>query len=206
MDEAAVTDLLGQAAKVVAGANLPDDLRVAAFEKAVDLLAEPRRTEATRTTPPAGQPPKPGSPAPPATPDEQKGSIEAALRTLDVDAAVLAKVVAIEKSVPTLVVVPSALGSEARPAMRKLILVLTAVRQAGGWEELTDPEVIRAALKHYPRHYDVNNFGNAIRGLEDSIRNTGGREFKLKMLPAGYADAAVVIKELASPKPTKATS
>jgi len=204
LDETAVKDLLGRAAKVVAEANLPDDLRVAAFEKAVDLL-DPRRSEVIRPAAPGGPSPKAGAVPAPAG-GERKGSIEAALRTLDLDAEVLAKVVAIESDVPTLVVVPSALPSEARPAMRKLILVLTAVRQAGKWDELTDPDVIREALKQYPRHYDRNNFANALAGLEDSIRSTGGRDSKLKMLPTGYTNAAITIKELASPKPAKATS
>jgi hypothetical protein len=197
VDEAKVGDVIAAANRVVEAANLPDDLRATAFAKAVDLLAgsvaaPPKPAAATPDAPGGDSGGRSEKPAGKGT----AGSLDAAARTLKIERSVLDAVVAIENGQPVLQVSPASLESKARPAMRQIILVLTAVRQAGGWDDQTDSDVIKKQMDaHYRGQYDAKNFTNAITDQKDSLRNAGGG--KLKMLPSGFPAAAKMIREMA---------
>jgi hypothetical protein len=190
VEEAKISELLAEASRVVDAANLPDDLRATAFAKAVDLLTGAGGDAAARH-----QAKPQGSGAGGAEPAATTGSLDAAALTLKIDRATLDTVVGIENGQPVVHVPPSALATKPAPAMRQLILVLTAVRQGGGWEDVTNGDVLKKQLStHHKGHYDSNNFWNAVGRANDSIRNTGG---KLKMIPAGYTAAGTLITALA---------
>lgn len=203
MDEAKVIEVLAAANRAVDAAKVPGDLRAAAFAKAVDLLAgggggDPSsgRTPRPRARSRQQTAKRPAANAPGAAATfAGTGSLDAAAETLKIDRATLDAVIGIENGQPVVHVKPSELEKNARPAMRQLILVLTGVRQAGGWDEQTDGALLQKQLStHHKGHYDSNNFWNAVGGVSDSIRNTAGR---LKVIPAGYTAAATMITALA---------
>jgi hypothetical protein len=202
VDETKASQLLAAANRVVDAAKVPDDLRATAFAKAVDLLADDDRAETVRSPAPRGrsrsrQQAKTRTTHEPSDtpPQTSTGSLDDAADTLKIDRATLDVVIGLENGQPVVHVKPSDLEPKAKPAMRQLILVLTAVRQAGGWDDQTDGDVLKKQLStHHKGHYDSNNFWNAVGGLSDSIRSTGG---KLKMIPAGFTAAATVITVLA---------
>jgi hypothetical protein len=204
VDEAKVIEVLAAANRAVDAAKVPADLRPAAFAKAVDLLAGGGGSDPLsggRTARPRSRSrqqaknPAPKAPGAGVTTFVGTGSLDAAAETLKIDRATLDAVIGIESGQPIVHVKPSELEKNARPAMRQLILILTGVRQAGGWDEQTDGALLQKQLStHHKGHYDSNNFWNAVGGVSDSIRNTAG---KLKVIPAGYTAAAAVITALA---------
>lgn len=202
MEEAKVIEVLAAANRAVDAAKVPGDLRASAFAKAVDLLASGGGDASSDLRPRPRSRPRPQA-AKRAAPDKPgaggtftgTGSLDGAAEILKIDRTTLDAVIGIENGQPVVHVKPSDLEARPRPAMRQLILVLTAVRQAGGWDEQTDGALLQKQLStHHKGHYDSNNYWNAVGGVSDSIRNTTG---KLKMRPAGYTAAATVITALA---------
>jgi hypothetical protein len=188
-DMADVSAILTAAAKAVEEANLPDDLRQAGFQKAIDLLT--RGTEAG---------PAPAIPAIHA-PTETGGR--------DLLAKIAARLRLTEQIVSDVyeetdgaidVIVPAA-RFEARkaPAAKQIALLVAAARQGAELEEWTDVDQIRHFAEEYKK-YDPNNFAATLKEMDDVFRvKQTGRTITLKLSRPGWDKAAELVQAVASP-------
>jgi hypothetical protein len=197
-DNGKIEEVLRGAQAAVEAAGVATEFRAIAFEKAVELLAADVGL--------AGAPTPPGakaSPPPPPPGDREQatlaGSLEKIAERLRIDRALVEHVYEEHDGDLAVVIPASRLSDRPRPAMRELILLTAVGRQAGGWDGNATPvATLRAVCAHYGgRHYDENNFPNALSDLSDYLRKTGRRrDATVRVLPAGYTRGAAQITEL----------
>lgn len=187
-----VSELLALARQEMEEADLPNDLRVAAFEKAVDLLSK------GHTAKPAAQDEEAGKS------DAQKGAIGDGL---------LAKVAAKLSRSPQdvaqvfyedgeeigLSVASTALDKKKKAGTRQVAVLVAAARQASGIDNdgWTDSGVVREACEHYGK-YDQANFAATLAGMDDVfvVKKDGqSRKVKVKVKVPGFERAAALVDE-----------
>src|SRR5437660_10217428 len=126
-------DILVDALRAVEAADIPDDLRGAAFAKAVDLIS-------SRPHGPVSQPAAPAS----AVEDPSGSGLDRIAAKLAVDAEVASQLYYIADGQLEVVVSPGRLAAKASPATKELALLVVAGRQAAGIDaEWTGVDEIR---------------------------------------------------------------
>jgi hypothetical protein len=199
VDHTTAKDIAEAAYKAVTEAGIPEPLQEVAFGKAFDLLSGDASAPAAPASPGApGAPdtPKPSTPAKPTS----GASLNNIAAKLGLGIETVEKVYGVAGEELEIVVPTSSLTQKARPAMRELILLTAAGRQAGGWDEgSTDVPELRVVCEHYGgKYYDGNNFGNAIKDQHDHLRTSGKRKgMTVRVLPAGYTAGAELVKKMA---------
>lgn len=193
MDE--IEARLRQARELIDKAELPTDLRAVGFRWVLNQSAqsaaapgskrggEGEHDAATRWLDKSGG-----------------ASLDRAATRLNITAAELDRLFAVEGDKIATTIPPSRLSQTKRPAMRELILATAAVRQAGGWEAETNVQGLREICEEYgSRYFDGNNYNNAVNGLADELRKVPSPQgLALKVTPTGYASAAILLKRLAA--------
>lgn len=185
------SELLRQAVKAVEDAEVPDDLRVAAFERAVELLSGlaspgialvPARSSAAVSTASA----VPG------------GLFDQAAQRLGVPREVLEDVFHTDGDEIGIGLAASRFDKSKSGGTRQLALLVAAARQAAGLEEWTSTGVIREVCRDYGK-FDSANFASTIRGMGDVFNFRGrGHQLDVKLTRPGYERAGELLQGLTS--------
>lgn len=183
-----VEDVLREAAVAVEAAKLPDDLRSAAFAKAVDLIAGGGAPAVSEVTPTAKAETKK------AAGDQDPLSMIA--KRFSVTRELADEAFAIEDGEPSLAVARTKLANSDKGASRQIAVLVAAARQAAGMEEWTESSVIRDAAASYNR-FDPNNFANTVGSLEDDFSFSGkGQSRRVKVRRDGFKKAGALVQQL----------
>jgi hypothetical protein len=185
-----VKQLMKDAVKAIEEANVPDDLRVTAFEKSFDALLG--ATEAK------GVPAELEEPAPPArrTAPTAGPSLASIASRLGVDGELVDEIFYEDGDFLALALAPSRFDPRKAAATQQIALLLAAGRQAGGWEEWTAVGVIREVCRDYGR-FDVANFATTIKRMGDVFNFRGrARQLEVRVTRPGYEQAADLVRAL----------
>jgi hypothetical protein len=176
-----ISDILAAAARDVESARLPEELREAAFVKAVEL----------RSGGLAGGPAE-------TLADGPSGQLAAVAEKLRVDPETVSQVVEITSEGVEIIVSPSLLPRQKAAATRDVALLVTATRQAAGFDEgWTDTELIREQCRNLGV-FDSANFATEVAHLGAFLNFKGsGRTRKVRANLRGFEQAGMRMRELA---------
>jgi hypothetical protein len=178
-----ITEILRQAADVVAAANLPKDFHSVAFGKAVDLIAGiDNSVPSTKSR------------------DEAAGdSVDVLQRIaakLSVDSDMIGEFFEVDDGEVRLTVAPSKLEAPKSKGAKQIAVLLSAARQAAGIEDWTETKIIREVVDDYGK-FDSGNFATALNELGDYLSFSGtSRNRKVKMRKAGFEHAGQLLVSL----------
>jgi hypothetical protein len=183
-----VTRVMKETVKAVEDADVPDDLRAAAFEKAFDVLVGRTAAEAkpsAEVTPPIRRGGPEGGPA--------LGGIAS---RMSLDAELVNEVFYVDGESFGLALASSRFERSKAPATQQIALLVAAGRQAGGWDEWTRTSEIRDVVREYGR-FDPANFATTVRRMADVFSFRGkGRELEVRVTRPGFERAGDLIREL----------
>jgi len=178
-----VQTILTEALKAIENANVPTELRVVAFGKAVDLVAG-RDPHATRPRV-----------LPSGTPLVGEAPLSRLATRLKLDVVVLADVYHDSGTELELVVSPQKLSTAKSKATKEIALLVAAARQSQG-EEWSYTDVIRKTAEDYKR-YDSPNFASALSEMKSEFNVRGSaRKRELKLTRPGWEAAAALVTGL----------
>ena len=171
--------LLADAVAIVEAANIPQDLRPVAFEKALELILSSQTNTDHKSDS--------SSPSQASSNLSDWGSILSTATNLDL--------LALEEiyfpgneGEPLVGVNPTGLGNNAAERTRKTILLLVAARQIGKIEDTTSAEVLREECKRLGV-YDQTNFGTTLGNLRNWFNFTGSGSSRVARLKPSGRDA-----------------
>lgn len=179
-----LADALRQAADLVEAADLPEDLRAAAYRKVLDLIvaapATPRGRAEGPMLPAAGEP-----------------AAEVA-RKLDVRVETVREVFEFGNGDVSLIFAPSRLPRQKAAATRQIALLVTVARQVSGLDvEWTDIDHARDQCREFGV-LDPANFATEIARMGSVFSLKGaGRNRQLRVNRRGLEEAAEIIRALA---------
>jgi hypothetical protein len=179
---------LRAAAAAVEAAATPDDLRGAAF-----VVAFLDKQKSSRGGLEADEEEPPESALP---------SVSRAMRKLEIDEMLIERVYDFSVEGGSLVIPRRALPESKRRAMRYVIQLVAAGRQASGFEQWTSARVVRDACEERGV-LDSGNFGHVLNDLDGegiTIRGRGSKR-ELKMNAAGFEATGLLISQLLSTSP-----
>jgi hypothetical protein len=179
-----------EAVKVVEQAGVPEDLRVAAFEKSFEALighggvSSSVEAQANVARPTVTEGPSDGP------------SLAAIGARLGLDEALAEEIYQVDDSGPGLILAQSRFHATKAAGTQQIALLLAAGRQAGGWEEWTSVAPIRAAARDYGR-FDPANFATTIKRMGDVFGFRGkGRKLEVRVTRPGYDRAGLLARDL----------
>lgn len=193
----AVADILAEAIAAVNAADVPPELKEAAFSKAVDVIMA-RHTAETSGQMETGES-NHAAPAPPPraaaiTAGDLVGLIATRLR---MDRETVAEVFDVADGKIDVIVPPRKLAPGKAPATKQLATLVAAARQGADIEEWTEADEIRRFVEDFKR-YDSANFASTLKEMDDifRIRQTG-RKISVKLGRPGWNRAAELVATLA---------
>jgi hypothetical protein len=175
-----------EAVKAVEEADVPEDLRATAFEKAFEALIGVGQSAAG-----------PISREPAAHLATAEGpSLAGIASRLGLDQALAEEVFYVDGDTLGLALAPSKFSPKKAAATQDIALLLAAGRQAGGWDEWTQVGHIRAACRDYGR-FDAANFATTVRRMANVFSFRGkGRQLEVRVTRPGFEQAANLAREL----------
>lgn len=185
------TDVLRAAKEAVKEAEIPDDLRVIAFEKAIDLVSGGISRVNGKASDVGSTPHEemPGSDA--------DSALHRLARKLKVDVELVGDVFHEEDGGLRVVVGAGKLARGKKGATQQLALLVAAARQATGTEEFTVVDRVREIAEEY-RRYDAANFARTISEMTDEFNFRGSaRQREIKVSRPGWEAAARLVTQLA---------
>jgi hypothetical protein len=186
----AVTDAIRSAHEAVDAAGVPQDLRVAAFEKAAGALLA--------AAGPPGSSTEPGDPDTGTDPDPDS-AVGRAAQKLHVEEAQVSRVLDFDEDGVHVLPRRSQFSSKKSEAIQQVALLVVAGRQAGGLdpEGWTHQGQVRDATEALGVD-DRKNFAVHLKRL-DGVRTRGsGRTGELKMNAVGFEAAGELLRRLAA--------
>lgn len=197
-DKGEIAAILAEAIGAVNDAEVPPELREAAFSKAVDVIMSKRiaETGGRMETAPSNHAVTGtlGRAAPAAAGDDLLGRIANRLR-LGRD--VVAEVFDVQDGKIDVIIAPRKLDSGKAPATKQLATLVAAARQGAEIEEWTDANEIRRLVEDFKR-YDQANFASALKEMDDIFRvKQSGRKLSLKLGRPGWDRATELVARLA---------
>jgi hypothetical protein len=182
-----VRKMMKEAVKAVQEADVPDDLRVVAFEKSFDALIGGSDTAA----PPAQE----DDSRPLAVPMDGP-SLAAIASRFGVDRGSIDETYYVDGEALGLAIAPARFQRTKAAATQQVALLLGAGRQAGGWDDWTAVATIRSACRDYG-FLDEANFATTIKRMGDVFSFRGrGRQLEVRVTRPGYERAADLVREL----------
>lgn len=187
-------DVLTKAAQAVEEAGVPKDLRVVAFQNAIDML----RSGVSGAPAPdsrAGA----GSSAGTERAQERAGAalVDRIANRLGVPVdAVEAVFDDADPTRPGLVLPSAALDSRKAAAAKQIGLLIAAARQAAGLDEWTDVDELRRVVEDYNR-YDSGNFASAIREIEAIRIRKENNKIQIQLRRPAWDNATALVRSLA---------
>jgi len=186
-----LTEALKRAAEIVDEAKIPDDLRSAAFQKAVDTLMAPApETPAARGS----------AAAAPSTTASPRGGLLAISQKLGLSVDVVDEVFQVADGTLDVILGYSRIASGRAAGARQIAVIVAAGRQAAGLDGdgWTPVSAIREICKEFNK-FDQANFATTIVEMDQwfSVSGTGASR-KVKLTRAGWEHAAQLVSELTS--------
>jgi hypothetical protein len=185
------TEVLKAAAQAVTESGVPEKYHVAAFTKAVDLIAG---------FPSASGRSGPTTTGPEGRPERGKASgrlLELIAGKLAVDIESVREVYADKDGDLDLVLSPTKLEAKKGPATEQLAILLAAGRQAAGLDEWTETATIREFAESFKR-FDAGHFARVIKGMGETFRySDAGQKLKVQLSRPGWEQATALVKKLA---------
>jgi hypothetical protein len=176
-----LTNILAEAAKVVDEAGVPEDLRAAAFQAAVQALT----AEGEGSGDPSG-----------ATPQATEGPLASIAATLGLELPLVADVYFEDGDRLGIGVAASKLERGKSAGARQLALLVAAGRQAGGYEEWTPSSEIRHVCDDFGR-FDSSNFASTLADMGDVFQIRGSRQQReVRLKRPGLEAAGQLIRKL----------
>jgi hypothetical protein len=191
MNQSDLEHILKQALAAIDAAGVTPELREAAFNKSMDLLASP---SSAPTPPPLAKSSAQAGQQHPGV--EQQGTkFQIIAEWLRVDAPTIDAVFDVVDGELELALPTAALPKARSKATEEIALLLAAGRQALG-EERTPVDVIRGAAAHYNK-IDANNFAGTLKGMDHWFALSGsGSKRTLKLKLTGREAATSLVKRL----------
>jgi hypothetical protein len=188
-----VANILREAHKAVLVAELPKELQVAAFEKAIDLLSG--RTAVAAGTAAVDQSDSRGLRLADGT--DAKDPIGLISRRLGIDRETAERVYHVDGDDLRLVLSSTKLSGAKKTATEEIALLVAAGRQAARLDqETTDAERVREVAEHY-RRYDSPNFARTIKDMHAVfIVRENGRKKMVKMTQPGWEAAQALVSRV----------
>jgi len=185
-----LVDALREAVRAVDEADVPADLRPAAFDIAARALLAGQPQTPTRTPErPLGE--APGRSA-------ESSSTSAISRRFRVDDELVTRVFDVDEDGVHVLLSRSRFDSTKRGATQEVARLVVAARQALGLEEWTPVDIVRAACDERGV-LDPTNFGKALGGLGEGFRLRGPtRKREIKVNNVGYEAAGEIVKRITS--------
>jgi hypothetical protein len=191
-----VKAILSEAAKAVDEANIPEPLRQAAFEKAVDLLAASSGASAAIPLQQSGYASPlqhPGQQQPIVDDGTLMSKVGAKLK---IGRETLGEVLDERDGKFDVIVPPGMLATGKAPGMKQLALIVAAARQGAELDDFTDVDHIRHFATEFNK-YDSANFATDLRDLQDELRfRKDGRKLSVKLTRVGWERATALIRQL----------
>jgi len=185
-----VKTLMMEAVKAVQDANVPEDLRVTAFEKSFDALIGSEGKA-------GGGEERAGSGGQRELETGMNGpSLDGVTARLSLDPELVSEIYYVDGDSLGLALASSKLDPRKAVGTQQIALLIAAGRQAGGWEEWTSIERIREVCRDYGR-FDVANFASTIKRMGDIFSFRGrARQLELRLTRPGFEEAAELAREL----------
>ncbi|HKR61055.1 MAG TPA: hypothetical protein VJS64_15150 [Pyrinomonadaceae bacterium] len=188
------TAILEDALQLTQAAHLPPNLEGIGFQKAIDYLigsnSRSNKQLMSRAAAPAVNEPDVGSTSP----------LERIAQKLEVDLTRVEEIFSFDKDKGLeLIVGARKVGSEMRPAMRLLAVLVAGGRQLGGLEEWTKLATVREVCDQYGK-LDATNFSRVMNDLDSvfGYRGKAGSNREMRMNRAGWEELKTVITTLSS--------
>jgi hypothetical protein len=190
-----VADILAEAISAVNDAQVPAELKEAAFAKAVDVIMARRTVEtdaAMGTVTPSHTTAAARAVSAPAAGD-LVGLVAARLR---LNREAVGEVFDVTDGRLNVIVSTRKLAAGKAPATKQLALLVATARQGADIEEWTDADEIRRFVEEYKR-YDSANFAATLKEMDDIFRvKQSGRKISVKLSRPGWDRAAELINKL----------
>lgn len=185
-----VVDVLRAARNAVDEAAIPDDLRNAAFVKAVELLSNSSLQRPFHQV--AGE----------SNGKSAGRSLEVIGQRIGVAPADLENVYDVQPDALTVIVPRARFPQQKGPATRMFALILAAGRQAAGYDDgWTSTETIRQMCSDFGI-FDSGHFAQTILDMDDVLVVRGkGLSREVKVTQGGYEEAARQIQRLSQREP-----
>ena len=191
-----VKDILAAAKKAVEEAGIPDDLKLTAFGKAIDLYSSSvtlLRTESQNTDI--------GSPQAPSGHESDESLMDRIAKHLKLDRTIIDEVYYEEDGEVRLSVSKSKIESSKSAGTKQLAVLISAGRQASGLEEVTSFEVIRQVAEDYNR-LDSTNFAKAVDAMGHIFSFRGqGKSRSVKLGRPGFEEASKYVIKVGGGEP-----
>jgi hypothetical protein len=186
-----VKQIIKEAVKAVEEANVPDDLRVTAFEKSIEALIGAPDSGSDVAARDEGR-------LPVLAATSNGPSLEAVASRLGLDRGLVEEVYYVDENGLGLALAPSKFQSKKAAGTQQIALLLAAGRQAGGWEDWTPVGHIRTACRDYGR-FDAANFATTIKRMGDVFGFRGrARQLEVRVTRPGYEQAADLARNLSA--------
>lgn len=189
MEPSDVTDILANAARAVKDANVPDELKGSAFEKAIDMLAG-------RISPAAPVPqPAVASSAAPASPSQSGSLLDRLAARLRLDREAVDAVFTENGEEIAVTVPPDKLAKARSAGTREIALLVAAAGQATG-DEPTAGDEIRRVAEDYDRFDGPNNAATLADMKGTFLIGGTSRARTYRLTKPGWAAATTLIARL----------
>lgn len=172
---------LMEAVKAVEDAGVPDDLRVAAFERMFEAILGEDAGASSSSTP------------------GDQGSVEGLgqiASRLAISEDLASEVFDVNADHLGLVLSPSKFDPRKARGTQQIALLIAAGRQAAGLDDWTPMKVIREACREYGR-LDIANFATTVKGMGDVFSFRGrGQSVELRVTRPGFERAGELARTL----------
>ena len=183
-----IREILEQAGRAVEDSKLPEEFRIAAFEKAVDILLGGSTSQPAVRPTPDGQI---GNGPPADNPLAQLASM------LGIDVDLVSEVFYVDDAREVQIGISTGqLESAKTAATRQIALLLAAGRQGAGVESSTAADTIRAAAGNFKK-LDGSNFATTLQEMSgEFIFEGSSRQRRVRLKRSGYESAAALVRQL----------
>jgi hypothetical protein len=183
--------ILAEALQAVNGADIPEDLREAAFSKAVDIILL-RQNGSTGFTTPTIAPTVGNAPSGTSVQGDDQDVVDKIAQSLHLDPNVVGRVFREVDGEPHLNLLSSQLSGSKTGATREIALLIVAGRSAAGLDEFTPVAEIRKEAEHFNK-FDSSNFAAAIKRMNNYFRVRGSSQSREVRLNQPGREAAVTL-------------
>lgn len=187
-----ISEILRKAYDEVEESNIPEEYRIKAFEKSIDLIVghkgETIKSVATNSS-------SDGSNQAGDTSSSVIGSISS---ELDIPTVVLEEVYYMDEDNDQLKIIigSSKLEDSIAGATKEIALLIAGARQLGGIEDWTSTDLIRQECEYFNK-YDSTNFAKTIKRMDDVFSFIGsGQSRKVKINRPGLEKLAELINSI----------
>ncbi|MCH2449937.1 MAG: hypothetical protein MK198_07300 [Gracilimonas sp.] len=187
-----IHEIFTEAFQEVEKSNLPEEFRLKAFEKAIDLISSQNYSHSAH--PPSGT----SKSLPALIEDSESSEISQIANRLGLSSQIIEEIYYIDDDELKIIIGTGSLDSSTAGATKELALLLAGGRQLSGIEEWTSANDIRDVCDYFGK-YDQPNFAKTIKSMEDIFSLMGnGQKRQVKLKRPGIERLKELIKDIAN--------